>query len=117
MSKFFADENIAPRVIRALRAEGLQVIGVYEADLVSAPDEEILKAAQKESAIILTHDKDFGNLIRQPDQLHGGVILLRFRNQSPNNVIKHLIPFLQAIKEKNLQNKLIVMREGFAKSI
>ena len=117
MAKFLADENIAPKVIRALRAEGFQVQDVYELDLVSAPDKEILKIARKENAVILTHDKDFGNLIRQPDQLHGGVILLRFRNQSPNNVIKHLIPFLQAIREKNLQYKLIVMREGFAKSI
>jgi len=117
MLKFFADENIAPRVIRALRAEGFPVISVHEADLISAPDEEILKAAQKANAIILTHDKDFGNLIRQLDQLHGGVILLRFRNQSPNNVIKHLIPFLRAVRGKNLQNRLTVMREGFAKSI
>jgi len=117
MLKFLADENIAPRVKRALQGEEFQVKDVYELGLVSAPDVEILKYAQKENFVILTHDKDFGNLIRQLDQRHGGVILLRFRNQSPHNVVKHLIPYLRAIKEKNLQNKLIVMREGLAKGI
>lgn len=112
MFGFLADENVAPRVIDALKKESFNILNVYEIGLSEAPDEEILKAAQKEKRIVLTHDKDFGNLIRQPYLSHSGVILLRLRNQSPGNVICHLIPFLKEIKLDKIKNRLVIFREG-----
>lgn len=113
MSKFLADENIAPRVVLALRKENFDVLSIHEQkELSGMSDENILKMAKNQQRIILTHDKDFGNLIRQPYQSQGGVILLRLRNQSPQNVIHHLIPFLKKIKPDKIKNRLIVFREG-----
>lgn len=112
MFRFLADENIAPRVIDALKKEKFNVLSVYEKGLSAAPDEKILKTAQKEKRIILTHDKDFGNLVRQSYQSHGGVILLRLRNQSPQNVIHNLIPFLKEIKLDKIKNRLVIFQEG-----
>jgi len=108
-----ADENIAPRVVRALREENFNVLSIGENEkLLSIPDEEILKLAKGQERIILTHDKDFGNLIRQPYQSHGGVILLRLKNQSPQNVIRHLVPFLKKIQPEKIKNRLVVLQEG-----
>jgi predicted nuclease of predicted toxin-antitoxin system len=112
MPKLFADENIAPRVVQALKNNQFDIVTVYEENLVSALDEQILKIAQKQNRIILTHDKDFGNLIRQSYQQHGGVILLRLRDQSPGNVILHLIPFLKQIPANKIKNRLVIFREG-----
>lgn len=112
MIKFLADENIAPRVVKSLRQEKFNVLSVYEEKLSGASDEELLKFAQKEKRIIITHDKDFGNLIHQPFQTHGGVILLRLRNQSPQNVINHLIPLLKKVKPSKIKNRLVVFQEG-----
>jgi len=112
MLRFLADENIAPRVIEALKKEKFDVSSVYEIGLSATPDEEILKVAEKEKRIILTHDKDFGNLVRQLYQPHGGVILLRLRNQSPQNVILYLIPFLKKIKFDRIKNRLVIFQEG-----
>lgn len=112
MIKFLADENIATRVIEALRNEGFNVLSVYEEKFSGIDDEKILKFAQEQKRIILTHDKDFGNLIRQPYQPHDGVILLRLRNQSPQNVINHLIPFLKRVKPSKIKNRLVVFQEG-----
>ena len=112
MFKFLADENIAPRVIESLRKEGFNVLSVYQEKLSRASDEKLLKFAQKQRQIILTHDKDFGNLIHRPDQTHGGVILLRLRDQSSLNVVYHLIPFLKKIKPDKIKNRLVVFREG-----
>lgn len=111
MLKFLTDENVAPRVVEALRKEGFNVLSIYEEKLSGISDEKILKLAQKEKRIILTHDKDFGNLVHKPYQTHGGVILLRLRNQSPQNVINHLIPFLKKVKPSKIKNRLVVFQE------
>lgn len=111
MIKFLTDENIAPQVVEALRKEEFDVFSIFE-ELRGASDEKIFKLAQEQKRIILTHDKDFGNLIRQIQQLHCGVILLRLRNQRPQNVIQHLIPFLKKIHPEKLKNRLVIFREG-----
>jgi len=112
MIKFLADENIAFRVIETLREEKFNVLSIYEEKLSGLSDEKILRMAQRQKRIILTHDKDFGNLIHQPHQLHSGIILLRLKNQSPQNVINHLIPFLKKIKLDEIKNRLVVFQEG-----
>lgn len=112
MLKILADENVAPSVVEALRKEGFSVFTIYEEELSGSSDKEILKLAKKERRIVLTHDKDFGNLIHQPSLFHGGVILLRLRNQSPQNVISSLIPFLKKIKTDKIKNRLVVFQEG-----
>lgn len=45
MSKFLADENIAPNVISALKKEKFDVLNVYESKLSGVSDEKILKLA------------------------------------------------------------------------
>ena len=110
--KFLADENIAFRVVESLRIEKFDVLSVFEEKLSGASDEKIIKIAKKQKRIILTHDKDFGNLIRQPYQSHSGIILLRLRNQSPRNVVRHLIPFLKKIKPNRIKSRLVIFQEG-----
>ncbi|PIU43879.1 MAG: hypothetical protein COZ91_01035 [Candidatus Nealsonbacteria bacterium CG_4_8_14_3_um_filter_39_7] len=110
--KFLADENIAPRVVLVLRENGFNVTSICEEKFSGASDEKILKLAQKQKRIILTHDKDFGDLIHQPFQPPCGVILLRLRNQSPDSVINHLIPFLGKIGLEKIKNRLVILCEG-----
>ncbi len=112
MFRFLADENIALRVVEALRKEKFDVLSVFEEKLSGASDEKLLKLALKEKRIILTHDKDFGNLIHWLHRSHSGVILLRFKNQSPQNVIQRLVPFLKKIKPNKIKNRLVIFQEG-----
>lgn len=112
MLKLLADENVAPRVVEVLRKEKFDILSIVEKKLSGASDERILKLARRQRRIILTHDKDFGNLVHRPDQKHGGVILLRLRNQSPTNVIRNLTPFLRKIKSEKVKNRLVIFQEG-----
>lgn len=112
MLRILADENVAQRVVTVLRKERFDVLSIFEEKLSGASDEEVLKLAKKGKRIILTHDKDFGNLIHQPGLIHGGVILLRLRNQSSQNVVFHLIPFLKEIKNDRIKNRLVIFQEG-----
>lgn len=110
--KFLFDENVSETLSQSLRGVGFSAVHVSEVGLESADDEKIISFARKKRLVIITHDKDFGNLIRFPLQNHYGVILLRFRNQKPQNVFPHLLEFLK--KSKNLKSRLVILREdGF----
>lgn len=113
--QFLLDENISQSVTRSLCEAGFSVIHILDVGLNQSPDEKILVYARKHNLIVITHDKDFGNLIRLYTQRHSGVILLRFRNQKPENVVMHLLHFLNIYK--NIKSKLIVLREDGARII
>lgn len=109
VARFLLDENISQTVSQILRDSGFSVLHVEEIRLSNSADEDILSFAKKRKMTVITHDKDFGNLIRFPVQDHYGVILLRLRDQRPENVLLHLLPFLK--NHKNLKARLVILRE------
>lgn len=80
--RFLADENIPGPVVLRLREAGLDVRCVRE-DLPGAPDASVLEAAARDARVLLTFDKDFGELaFRWGLPASCGVILLRFSSAS-----------------------------------
>ena len=92
--KFLCDENISSSLAKSLRKKGYDVKDIKEEKLFGTPDSEIIKIAFKENRIILSHDKDFANLVSYKKSKHKGVILIRFRNQSPDFVVARFGDFL-----------------------
>lgn len=108
--KFLLDENVAQSVGRGLRGVGFTSFHILDIGLVGATDDEVFAFARKKKLTIITHDKDFSNLIHFPLQKHYGVIVLRLSNQKPLNVSFHLRKFLAA--HKNIKSKLVILSEG-----
>lgn len=75
--RFLADESCDFAVVRALRAEGYDVVAVSEVTRRSDDSELIAQAAQ-EQRILLTEDKDFGWLVFVSHADSPGVISIRF---------------------------------------
>ncbi len=75
--KFLADENVEKPVVDMLRQEGHDVLYVLEIARKTI-DERLLKEANKESRILLTNDKDFGELIFLQGKVSRGIVLMRF---------------------------------------
>ena len=115
MIKFLSDENIAPTLVKAIRKKGFDVKDIKEERMFGVGDDKVLSMANSENRIVITHDKDFANLIKNMLQPHKGVILLRFINQSPDNVVKYFIPLLDSKIKDRLKNNLVVVSEGFVK--
>lgn len=71
-----ADENIPALVVEALRAAGHEVAYISEI-AAGIDDDEVLERARALSAILLTADKDFGELIFLRRRASASVVLLR----------------------------------------
>ena len=71
-----ADENIIAAVIARLRADGWDVVSVAEVS-PSIDDAAVLSLAARDGRVLLTDDKDFGELVVREGQAHSGVVLLR----------------------------------------
>ncbi len=75
--KFLADECCDAELVEALRSDGHDVFYVQET-MAGAPDDEILKLAFDQERLLLTEDKDFGELVYRLRMPAHGIILLRF---------------------------------------
>ncbi|QQO21964.1 DUF5615 family PIN-like protein [Bradyrhizobium diazoefficiens] len=73
---WLADECIAVSLVRALRSAGHDVL--YIAEFASSlSDLEVIGLASREGRLLLTADKDFGELVFRHGQAVPGLILLR----------------------------------------
>jgi predicted nuclease of predicted toxin-antitoxin system len=71
-----ADENVDSGIVSALRDAGHAVTYVRELD-PGIEDERVLRLAESQGALLLTSDKDFGELVFRQRLLHSEVILFR----------------------------------------
>ncbi len=60
--RFLADESCDFAVVRALRAAGHDVVAVTEM-APAANDETVIEIALNDGRLLLTEDKDFGQLV------------------------------------------------------
>ena len=78
---FVADEGIDRCIVDRLRQDGHQVW--YVAEMAPAiPDEAVLEAANREAALLLTADKDFGEMVFRQHRFSGGIVLVRLAGLS-----------------------------------
>lgn len=77
--RFLANENIASATVDALRARGGEVVWVKQ-QMRGASDEEVLECARREERVLLTFDKDFGELaFRKGLPATCGIVLFRLK--------------------------------------
>lgn len=72
-----ADESVERQVVERLRQDGREVLYVAEME-PGITDAEVLERANRAAALLITADKDFGELVFREKRLAaGGVVLLR----------------------------------------
>jgi predicted nuclease of predicted toxin-antitoxin system len=73
---FVADESVDASIFAAMRQEGFFVYSIQE-NQSGIIDEDVLDIANERKAILLTEDKDFGELVCRLKLPHCGVFLMR----------------------------------------
>lgn len=78
---FLADESCARPVVKALRESGHDVTAVAETAR-GATYEQVLETALNEGRVLITEDRDFGELVYARGKSSSGVILVRFHSRA-----------------------------------
>ena len=81
--RFLADENCDFAVVRALLAVGYNVVAIAEIS-PRATDEVVMEFAIREGRILLTEDKDFGQLVHANQAAAGGVFPASVPGEGPS---------------------------------
>jgi predicted nuclease of predicted toxin-antitoxin system len=81
--KFVADESVDAPIYKALRNAGHEVMAIVEMS-PGITDEAVLQVAFDNFAILITQDKDFGELSFRLGKPHHGIILLRLSGIGPS---------------------------------
>lgn len=97
--RIVADENLAYRMIKALRNEGFDVLSIEE-DAPSIPDNNVLSVAVKEDALLITEDKDFGDLVMLHKLPHRGILLLRLAGMDTDEKVVRTLEVIRTYGEE-----------------
>jgi predicted nuclease of predicted toxin-antitoxin system len=76
-----ADESVDFGIILLLRQKGISVLSIAE-ESYGIKDEEVLAIAVKNQCLLITEDKDFGELTYRLKLAHKGILLIRLSELS-----------------------------------
>ncbi|MEO1636334.1 MAG: DUF5615 family PIN-like protein [Cyanobacteria bacterium J06631_9] len=111
--KFLVDQCTGPAVAKWLRSKGYEVFSVfYQAR--GAIDSIILAKTYAESWILITNDKDFGEMVYREKRPHHGIVFLRLQNQRSTVKIDALNRVLNKY-ENRLADKFVVVTESLVR--
>lgn len=109
---FLADENFPRPAVIYLRQKGYQVASIAE-NHPGITDLEVIAKAKRERLVILTFDKDYGELIfRYGEEDPPAVVYFRFKGDHPRIAGQLLVRFIEQ-EQLNPENAFTVIeRDG-----
>ena len=108
--KFLADESIEKPVVDWLRGQDFDVRYITEIT-PSINDEEVIRLANNEGRILITNDKDFGELVFHQSKIILGVLLIRATNERSSNKVRLVREVLEKARNK-LAGYFVVVNEA-----
>jgi predicted nuclease of predicted toxin-antitoxin system len=108
--RLLADENVSRLVIERLRTGGIEVMSIGETR-AGAQDKDVLKTANDEDCILITEDRDFGELVIRQRLGVRGMILLeldRLSNAAEADVVAAIV----STCGDKLSGNLVVIEPG-----
>lgn len=109
--KLIADVNISPITVKILKEKGYDIIRVTEVLSPSASDNEIIRLAIKEDAVIVTQDLDFSAIIAKSGLRKPSVISIRTSDARPDFIAKLLLTLIPLIKNELHEGAIISVNE------
>ena len=104
------DENVDKLVVDVLRQDGHNVLYVAEF-APSIDDETVLEQANQNGALLITEDKDFGEIVFRQGRIHTGVVLIRLDGLSKQAKAR-IISTIFANQGTRLLNASVLSRLG-----
>ena len=111
--RFIADESCDFAAVRALRALGHDVVAVAELD-PGLDDNRVVALALDEQRVLLTEDKDFGQIVFASRRPGPGVVFIRFPAAARSGLAAAVCAFVQK-NESALANSFSTVQPGRAR--
>lgn len=108
--RLIADESCDFAIIRGVRAASYDVLSVAES-ASGVSDEEVIQLASTERRLLITEDKDFGQLVFAAAKESSGIILIRYPALSRSGLVNTMLQLFAERGEK-LYNKFVVLEPG-----
>lgn len=106
-----ADESVDYAVVRILRTLGLEVYSILE-NHPGIPDDEVLAISDKFKCLLLTEDKDFGELTHRLRKSHYGILLIRIADIPRSERIQMVVEVIQKEKSRLFGNFSVLTEHG-----
>ena len=107
--RFLVDECTGPHVAKWLTEQGFVTFSVFD-QARGMSDGDILGKALSENWILITNDKDFGEMVFRERRQHHGVIFLRLDDERSVNKINVIQRLLAKYTEK-LADRFVIVNE------
>lgn len=117
MYKLYLDQMFRVEVAEALRNEGYDVVRASETGHARADDQQILQKAISENRILITLGEHFGDWVILPLSRHPGVIRIKVRPTTTENILRILLSFLRENKSGHFKDHLVILSETHVKWI
>ena len=102
-----ADEGVDKPIVDALRNNGFDVVYILETNR-GADDEVILAMANTDKRLLLTQDKDFGELVFRLKKIHYRVILIRLEGYTPTSKADIVINMLIKYQDELIRSFTVI---------
>lgn len=106
--KILIDENIPKRTAEFLRGQGHAVIDLRGTPEQGSDDAEVWRAAQRESALLMTTDKSFS---RHRHDSHSGLLIIRLRQPSGRSIHDRIVQVLSRFSPADWPGCTVVVRD------
>lgn len=111
--KFVIDEDMPRSTAKFLNAIEQTALDIRDHGLRGAKDNDIFEFSQKETAILVTGDLGFGNILQFPPGSHHGILIAHFPNEMPPKEINEQIEnALKTLSENDLSGNLVIIEPG-----
>jgi predicted nuclease of predicted toxin-antitoxin system len=98
--RLLLDQNIDARLIPILAGWGHDIIRIGREHPRDLADEDILAIGRRDGRVVITNDRDFGELVFRHGQPHAGVILFRLGSADLPTKIARLAEALARYEEQ-----------------
>jgi predicted nuclease of predicted toxin-antitoxin system len=109
--RFKLDENLPTEGAILLADLGHDAMTVIDQSLAGETDKRLINICTKEERVLVTLDLDFADIRNYPPRKYSGIIVLRPRTQSKQNVLLMLRSIAPLVDSEVLKERLWIVDE------
>ena len=113
MLKILVDEDMPRPTARLLQSHDINAIDLRDIGLKGSTDAEVFAYAQEHEMVLISRDREFGNILKYPLGTHAGIIWVNL----PSTFMRHQIldaveRFILEVQRDKLRNNLTIVEVG-----